>query len=462
MFDNRPPTPWRDEPDPWREPARDPALERTQPILPAPPTAPLPPRRTRGADGLVLVLIGALIGGAVGIGGARALTPQLFPGSAPSSAAAAPAGTTTAADPAAQAAIANVIQQANAAQATAFAKHDPTVMQATSTAAHYAEMVQVNNDLAAAGVTSIALVNMSVGAVSVSGSTATATTTETWTSTLADGSTYKSTDENHYTLVLSGGAWKISGNTQASASGTGTGITVPTPAPNPQAPTSGVVQGTSRNWSGYVATGGTYTSVTGTWVIAKPDQKTPGVDATWVGIGGAHTTDLIQAGTGATVNPDGTVAYDAWTETLPQSARTVALTVNAGDTVTVTLTEESAGSWSIEMKNVTTNKTYTTTLGYNSSKSSAEWIMEAPSIGRTIAPLDSFGTVKFSAASTVVDGTKQTLKAAGAKPVTMTNSGSQPLAIPTAIGADGSSFNVDRTSTPSTGGGTGSPGRRRG
>jgi len=29
-------------------------------------------------------------------------------------------------------------------------------------------------------------------------------------------------------------------------------------------------------------------------VIAKPDPKTPGIDATWVGIGGANTTDLIQ------------------------------------------------------------------------------------------------------------------------------------------------------------------------
>jgi len=51
----------------------------------------------------------------------------------------------------------------------------------------------------------------------------------------------------------------------------------------------------------------------------------------------------------------------------------------------VTITEQSAGTWLVEMKDVTTNKTYTTTLRYNSSKSSAEWIQEAPSIGRGIA-----------------------------------------------------------------------------
>ena len=148
---------------------------------------------------------------------------------------------------------------------------------------------------------------------------------------------------------------------------------------------------------------------------------------------------------------------------LPQSTRTVTLSVTAGDTVTVSLTEQSAGSWLIDMRNVTTGRAYTTTLRYSSSKTSAEWIQEAPSIGRGIAPLDSFGTVKFSAASTVVDGKRQTLAGAGARSVTMTNAVRQPLAVPTAIGRDGASFSVDRTSTPSGGAGTGgAPGRRRG
>ena len=459
MFENRPPMPWRDEPSPWG----DVADEESGPLLvdPLPPrTPPLPAGRRRRTDGLALVLVGALVGGLVGVGGARALAPQLFP----TAVASAPAlASTTATDLATQAAIRDVIEKANTAQAAAFAKSDPTLMQATSTAAYYGEMLRINSDLAAGGVAGITLINITFGDITVEGSTATATTVETWTSTFADGSTYRSSDQNDYTLVLAGGVWKISANTQPNAApGAGTGTTIPTPAPNPQGAASGVARSTSRNWSGYVATGGTYTSVTGTWVIAKPDPKTPGIDATWVGIGGADTTDLIQAGTEATVNPDGTVSYDAWTETLPQSTRTVALTVNGGDTVTVTLTEKSPGSWLIELKNVTTNKTYTTTLGYNSSKSSAEWIQEAPSLGRGIAPLDSFGSVKFSAASTVVGGQKQTAKNAGAKPVTMTNGSNQALAVPTAIGPDGSSFTVDRTSAPSTGGGSGGPGRRRG
>jgi len=447
VFDDRPPTPWRDEPPPWR----DPAPEQTRPIL-AGQRAPAPPKRRGG--GMALLLIGVLVGGALGIGGARAITPRLFPNPAGG----ATSASSSATDPAAQAAIKDVLQKANQAQADAFAKNEATLMRATSTDDHYAEMVQINQALASGGVTKIELLTMTVGDVTVNGATATATTTETWRSTYSDGSVDQSTDQNDYVLVLLSGTWKIESNTQPGH----TGVTAPT---QPQTPSNTTVRSASRNWSGYVATGGTlYTSVSGTWIVPKPDPTVPGVDATWVGIGGANTTDLIQAGTEATVNPDGTIAYDAWTETLPQATRTISLAVSAGDTVSVAISEQSGGLWLIDMKNVTTGRTYTTTIRYNSSKSSAEWIEEAPSVGRGIAPLDSFGSVKFSAGSTVVDGKRETIAGAGAKAVTMADAANQPLAVPSSIGGDGSSFTVTRTSNPgtNTGGGGRSPGRRRG
>jgi hypothetical protein len=405
---------------------------------------------------LALLLIGALLGGAVGIGGARAITPQLFPNGIGGAPAPASPATSSATDPAAQAAIKDVLQKANQAQADALAKNDPSLMRATSTDTHYAEMVQINRDLASGGVTKIELLSMTFGDISVNGATAVATTTETWRSTYSDATVGQSTDQNEYSLLLQNGVWRIESNTQPGS----TGVTAP---PQPQTPLNTTVRGTSRNWSGYVATGGTtYTSVSGTWIVPKPDAGVPGIDATWVGIGGANTTDLIQAGTEATVNGDGTVTYDAWTETLPQAVRTVSLTVGPGDTVSVSITEQSSGVWLIDMKNVTTGKTYTTTIRYNSSKSSAEWIEEAPSVGRGIAPLDSFGTVKFSAGSTVVDGKRLTIAGAGGKAVTMANATNQPLAVPSALGGDGSSFTVTRTSNPGTNAGPGgAPGRRR-
>jgi hypothetical protein len=454
MFDNRPPTPWRDEPSPWRD-ASPAQRDQTQPISTTPPPAPAKTKRRN--DGLALLLIGALVGGLVGIGGARAITPQLFPNGI----GAAPASTSTsssATDTATQAAIKDALQKANEAQAAAFANNDPSLMRATSTDAHYAEMVQINNELANGGVTKIELLKISFGDIAISGTTATAATTETWRSTYSDGTNDQSTDQNDYALVLENGTWKISSIIQPA----NTGVTAPT---QPQTPLNTTVRSTSRNWSGYVATGGTsYTSVSGTWVVPAPDANIRGIDATWVGIGGANTTDLIQAGTEATVNGNGTVSYDAWTETLPQSTRTISLAVTGGDTVSVTISEQSAGLWLIDMKNITTGKTFTTTVRYDSSKSSAEWIEEAPSVGRGIAPLDSFGSVTFTAGQVVVDGKTQTLSGANVKAVTMADAANQPLAVPSAIGPDGSSFTVTRTSNPGTNLGTGgrAPGRRRG
>ena len=189
------------------------------------PDVPLPARPKRRSDGLSFIILAtALVGGAVGIGGARALTGSPVPASSPVTTPAAVSST----DQEAQAAIRDVLRQANAAQAAAFAKHDPTLMKATSTAAHYAEMTHVNADLASAGVTGIALVDMTVGEITVKGTTARAITTETWSSLHADGTTDRSIEQNDYVLVLENGSWLISSNTQPNAVPGGTGTTVPT------------------------------------------------------------------------------------------------------------------------------------------------------------------------------------------------------------------------------------------
>jgi|GEM_PF-3065116 len=59
----------------------------------------------------------------------------------------------------------------------------------------------------------------------------------------------------------------------------------------------------SLNWSGYVARGGTYTEVYGSWVVPRvaPSTGTYAADATWVGIGGVRNQNLIQAGTQAII-----------------------------------------------------------------------------------------------------------------------------------------------------------------
>jgi len=363
--------------------------------------------------------------------------------------------TTSSTDAAAVAAVKDVVQRANEAQVQAYTRNDPTLMRATATTAYYQELVQTNQGLQASGAQSIALVKLEWVDVSVSGTTANAVTNETWRTTYSDGSVADSTDRNEYTLVLQAGAWKISAdvqpNTQVISPGTGSG-TAPTTVTQPGTPAS--VTSSSSNWSGYAASGGTFTSVTATWTVPTVLSTSSGADATWVGIGGLSSRDLIQAGTQAMVDPSG-VTYTSWIEMLPQSSRDVPLSISAGDSVTVSITQQSGNDWLIAMKNNTTGGTYNVTVQYASSNSSAEWVQEAPSVGRGLVSLDQFGTVQFSGASAVRNGKAMSLSALSAKAITMINGQGQAIAQTSTIGNDGSSFTVartDATSSPQSGG----------
>src|SRR4051794_2236905 len=56
----------------------------------------------------------------------------------------------------------------------------------------------------------------------------------------------------------------------------------------------------SLNWSGYAVTAPAaqkITNVSSTFVVPAVNSTTPGFAATWTGIGGFNTSDLIQAGT---------------------------------------------------------------------------------------------------------------------------------------------------------------------
>jgi peptidase A4-like protein len=352
-----------------------------------------------------------------------------------------------------QDAVKRIIEKANQAQATAFNGGDASAMRDTATDSFYSELVQTNRDLASSGATKIELVSTDFVTVTIDGASATAVTNETWRTTYSDGSTEEQTARNEYTLVLSGNAWRIDSDDQTSAT------RQPAPQPNPDTgiPTAAATSSTSSNWSGYAASGGNFTSVTATWTVPNVAATSSGADATWVGIGGLESRDLIQAGTQAMVG-GGDVTYQAWIEMLPASSKPVALSVTAGDSVTVSITQTGASDWSIAMKNNTTGDRYSTTVKYVSSNSSAEWVQEAPSVGRGgLVPLDNFGTLTFTGASAVRDGSKMDLRALGAHAITMINGARQALASPSEITSDGASFSVTRTQAPSDGG----TGRRR-
>jgi len=383
------------------------------------------------------------------------------------------------ADAATTKAIQGVIQKANQEQQDAFAKQDPTVMQDTATAGYYQQLVQINQDMAGAGVAGIKLVKIEWGPVSLQNATAAQSTTyETWQTNYSDGTTDQSRDRNVYTIVNQNGNWKIQADDHPDDSlpQSPPGSTVPSPDPGTVPPNvrppSGR-SGQSENWSGYAATGGNFTAVSGTWTVPQTSSNgSYASGATWVGIGGVNTRDLIQAGTEETVSTSGSVRYNAWIEMLPSASHPINLTVQPGDSVTVSITDQGSNQWQIAFKDNTTGKSYETTVQYTSSHSSAEWIEEAPFARRQVLPLDNFGTINFSNGSAVEDGKTVTIAQAGAKSVTLVNAAGVTLATPSALNGDGAGFSVTRTdaatspSTPNLPGisggtsGTGRPGRR--
>ncbi|MHB1446439.1 MAG: hypothetical protein ACYCZV_12390 [Acidimicrobiales bacterium] len=231
----------------------------------------------------------------------------------------------------------------------------------------------------------------------------------------------------------------------------GLGMTAAAPA---TAATAGVPN-ISGNWSGYVATGSNITSVNGSWTVPDSGTVPPGVSATWVGIGGYSTSDLIQAGTQQASAPYSSVftggAYAAWYELLPASpvyftgcAGDSSCAVSPGDHMNVTIATGGGDSWTIEVADAgpanTGKWTYTTTVSYASSESSAEWIHEAPSAaGAVPIPVGNSGTVTFDGADTaIINGATETI--AGSNAVAT-------VALPvettvSALDSDGDGFNV--------------------
>jgi hypothetical protein len=217
------------------------------------------------------------------------------------------------------------------------------------------------------------------------------------------------------------------------------------PGPNP-APTAPVVY-SSTNWAGYMSPAGNFTGIGGSWTVPHVTGNgfTSSGDAAWIGIGGVTGNDLIQVGTDDTVSPSGHVSTIAFYEMLPAPETPVpGMNVAAGDVMSADIHLLSGTQWQINISDVTQNETFSITVSYASTKSSAEWIQEDPSYSNgSLVPFDTFGTVSFTGAQATAGSTTETMAASGAQEIIMVNNHGHAIATPTAIGSDGQSFSVN-------------------
>ncbi|TAL15029.1 hypothetical protein EPN95_00785 [Patescibacteria group bacterium] len=219
----------------------------------------------------------------------------------------------------------------------------------------------------------------------------------------------------------------------------------PTPPATTTTNTGSSTSYTSTNWSGYLAATGSFSAISGAWMVPQPtgNGTATTADATWIGIGGVSSSDLIQVGTDNTVSSTGVVTTSAFYELLPSAARPiVTMIVQPGDSMQASLTDV-GGQWTITITDLTNSQTFTRVVAYTSSLSSAEWVEEDPSnVDGTQIPFDTFGSVNFTGSLTTNNGTSVNLSSANASKITMVNQAGTAIAIPSAIGSDGGSFTI--------------------
>jgi hypothetical protein len=211
---------------------------------------------------------------------------------------------------------------------------------------------------------------------------------------------------------------------------------------------------TSLNWAGYAVTPSApaITSVTSTFIVPSAGLLPPGFAATWTGIGGFSTTDLIQAGVGEQSLPSLPLIgdqYFPWYELLPGAevqltgcAGDANCTVAPGDSIAIIITQVATNTWAIAFANSTRNWTWTQAVPYNSSKSSAEWIVEAPSVEAlqtTVAPLS---IVNMGPVNRYTEGGSTYTIAQGNPTRIVLSPGIFNEATPSTLAADGQSFRV--------------------
>ena len=208
----------------------------------------------------------------------------------------------------------------------------------------------------------------------------------------------------------------------------------------------------SLNWAGYAVTPGSgITGVQGSFNVPAAGILPPGFAASWAGIGGYNSTDLIQAGVGENSLPDNPVLgsqYYAWYEILPAAETPISgctgdanCTVNPGDHVSVDIHNTGGNQWSVNLADAG-HWTYSTVLTYASTESSAEWIQEAPSLVVQTIPA-AVGTVRFGPTSNYTrGGTTSTIAAGSPTQINESPFGVVNEATTSGLASDGQSFNV--------------------
>ncbi len=162
------------------------------------------------------------------------------------------------------------------------------------------------------------------------------------------------------------------------------------------------------------------------------------------GSGSADSLDdtLIQEGTEQDAI-GGQQTYYAWYELLPNYAvRMDTIAVSPGDIVVASLrlVDSSANRWNIELSDSTTGQYFGTTVIYNSTRSSGEWILERPTVGGKLTVVANFTNATLTGCHLTANTKSGAIKAFYFSRIEMTNAVNSQLVSVSNLSADGTGF----------------------
>ncbi len=177
---------------------------------------------------------------------------------------------------------------------------------------------------------------------------------------------------------------------------------------------------TSGNWSGgvvYAPAGQSFKWIEGDWVVpnvAAPKQNQWFYCANWIGIDGDGSGDVCQAGVECEVFQSGPITIRniyPWWEWYPAGEVQITnLGINPGDMVTMLLcTNQAAGStyatlfFTNRTTGASTSFSFNAPAGTQLVGNSAEWIVEAPTVGGAQSAIADYGEVFFNVCEAVTN-----------------------------------------------------------
>ena len=172
----------------------------------------------------------------------------------------------------------------------------------------------------------------------------------------------------------------------------------PSHAVAPHHPIHRITHASSLNWAGYDDVGGTYTSVSASWI--QPAVTCSGGKSSyssfWVGLDGDGSNSVEQTGTEADCS-HGRAFYSSWYEFYPAYPVNYSNAVSPGDSFSASVTYTGGTGYRLILTDNTKGWSHTTTgSAPGALNASAEVIAEAPSSNRGVLPLANFGSMTFS------------------------------------------------------------------